>query len=294
MSWHCSRALAEGFWGGISSDGDASVPLSTTPMPVAFYWPDKTTEHSRLSRFGMTSQPLTADRGEELLTWFLAGFHAKTSVLRVEVKGSTESEAGSGQRWHGSLAKYDRVSHSLKTAQCSLLEDSTESCVTLPRWGSMRNGVVSEQMPLVHRIAETESGLWPTPNTQGYRSDGELKLLARSTIDRNEYLMMSDRAANSKRERHWPTPQASDNRDRGNLSTPAIARRVAKGKQVMLSMCVSEKNGRLNPDWVEWLMGWPIGQTDLRPLEMVKFHEWQQQHSLSSLDEPESSVSEAA
>ncbi len=29
--------------------------------------------------------------------------------------------------------------------------------------------------------------------------------------------------------------------------------------------------GQLNPPWVEWLMGWPIGWTDLKPLEMDKF-----------------------
>lgn len=28
--------------------------------------------------------------------------------------------------------------------------------------------------------------------------------------------------------------------------------------------------GTLNPDWVEWLMGWPIGWTDLEPLETAK------------------------
>ena len=77
----------------------------------------------------------------------------------------------------------------------------------------------------------------------------------------------------------WPTPQASDNRDRGNLSTPSVKRRVDIGKQVSLSMCVSDQNGRLNPTWVEWLMGWPLGWTDLKPLEMGRFQEWQQQHS---------------
>ncbi len=35
---------------------------------------------------------------------------------------------------------------------------------------------------------------------------------------------------------------------------------------------------RLNPDWVEWLMGWPIGHTDLKPLETAKYQEWLQQH----------------
>jgi len=36
--------------------------------------------------------------------------------------------------------------------------------------------------------------------------------------------------------------------------------------------------GQLNPPWVEWLMGWPIGFTDLKPLEMDKCHCARQQH----------------
>lgn len=36
--------------------------------------------------------------------------------------------------------------------------------------------------------------------------------------------------------------------------------------------------GQLNPTWVEWLMGWPLGWTDLKPLETDRFREWQQQH----------------
>jgi len=63
----------------------------------------------------------------------------------------------------------------------------------------------------------------------------------------------------------WPTPSAEDNRDRGNMSDPAILRRVDIGKQVMLSMAVKPDTqpGSLNPDWVEWLMGLPIGYTDI-------------------------------
>ena len=38
------------------------------------------------------------------------------------------------------------------------------------------------------------------------------------------------------------------------------------------------KNGRLNPQWVEWLMGWPLGWTELQPLETGRFREWLQQH----------------
>lgn len=39
------------------------------------------------------------------------------------------------------------------------------------------------------------------------------------------------------------------------------------------------QDGQLNPQWVEWFMGWPIGWTELKPLAMDKFREWQLQHS---------------
>jgi len=62
---------------------------------------------------------------------------------------------------------------------------------------------------------------------------------------------------------HYPTPQASDNRDRGHLGMPAIKRRLKKGKQLTLGMSVSDTSGALNPSWVEWLMGWPLFWTTL-------------------------------
>jgi len=59
----------------------------------------------------------------------------------------------------------------------------------------------------------------------------------------------------------FPTPSAGDNRDRGNPNMPAIQRRLAKGKQMNLSMTVSTERGALSPDWVEWLQGLPVGWT---------------------------------
>ena len=62
----------------------------------------------------------------------------------------------------------------------------------------------------------------------------------------------------------WPTPQASDNRDRGGPNNPSVQRRKAIGKQISLSQT---QNGQLNPMWVEWLMGFPMGWTELPPSE---------------------------
>lgn len=39
--------------------------------------------------------------------------------------------------------------------------------------------------------------------------------------------------------------------------------------------------GQLNPEWVEWLMGWPIGWTASRPLGMDKFRRWWSSHGES-------------
>lgn len=77
----------------------------------------------------------------------------------------------------------------------------------------------------------------------------------------------------------WPTPNASD---ANKWSNQTLADRKAKKQQVRLNTAVAPeggKGGQLNPAWVEWLMGWPIGWTELKPLEMAKFHEWRQQHS---------------
>ena len=97
--------------------------------------------------------------------------------------------------------------------------------------------------------------MWPTPMAHNAKEGGYPSEFTRNT---------PTLAAEVKIRKSWPTPSASDNRDRGNMLTPAIKRRIAKGKQAMLSMVVSEVSGQLNPTWVEWLMGFPLGWTDLK------------------------------
>jgi hypothetical protein len=140
MSWLFSQALVEEYLGASSLDGEQSAPLNGKPTQQAYCAPDKMTDFSRLSQFGMTFKPLMEDRGQELLTLFREAFPVKTSLLPAKELASMESDQDSGEKWHGSFAKYDPSTHSLRTPQCSLFEDSTEYCATLPRWGSMRTG----------------------------------------------------------------------------------------------------------------------------------------------------------
>jgi hypothetical protein len=167
MSWLYSQALVEAYLGDISLDGEQSVPSSGNLTQQAYCAPDKMTEFSRLSRFGMTFKPLTEDRGEELLMSYLAGFHARTSALQAGAQDSTENPAQCGITWRGWLAKFDPDSYSWKTAQCSFIEESGECLETFPASGMTANGLLWERQMLAHRTNVTASGLWRTPDTGG-------------------------------------------------------------------------------------------------------------------------------
>lgn len=71
----------------------------------------------------------------------------------------------------------------------------------------------------------------------------------------------------------WPTPTARDGRNRGpsegNRKSPALNHVATNGN-----------GGQLNPPWVEWLMGWPIGWAGLEPLERDRFLSWLRQHGI--------------
>ena len=101
MSWLYSQVLVEEYLGDTSLDGEQSAPLSGNPTQQAYCAPDKMKEFSRLSRFGMTFKPLTEDRGEELLTLYLEGFHAKTLAQQEKAQDLMENDQECGATWRG-------------------------------------------------------------------------------------------------------------------------------------------------------------------------------------------------
>ena len=65
----------------------------------------------------------------------------------------------------------------------------------------------------------------------------------------------------------WPTPTASSWGATG--SRGIIRRRIADGTltEREAQWLVNGNNGRKNPEWTEWLMGFPIGWTEIAPSE---------------------------
>ena len=155
MSWLFSRVLVEEYLPAKCSDGELSAQLNGNPMPQAYLPQDKMKAFSKVSRFGMTFKPLTEDLGVELLTLYLEDFHAKTSAQQEKAQVLTESDQECGEKWHGSLGKYDQDTSLWKTHQCSLLGDLDEFLETWPQWGLMRDGECWEQRMLEQTIRGT-------------------------------------------------------------------------------------------------------------------------------------------
>jgi hypothetical protein len=165
MSWLFSQALVEEYLGANCLAGEQSALSSGSHTQQAYCAPDKMTDFSKVSRSGMTFKPLMESLGEELLTSYLAVFHAKISLPQEKGQGLTESDQECGNKWQESFAKYNQNMSMWKTPQCLLGEESEQFLGTWPRWGSMRNGECFQQPKLGQNIEGKGSGLWPTPTT---------------------------------------------------------------------------------------------------------------------------------
>jgi hypothetical protein len=299
MSWLFSQALVEEYLGENFSDGKQSAPLNGKPTQQAYCAPDKMTDFSRLSQFGMMYKPLTANLGEELLTLYLEDFLAKTSAQQEKAQELTENEAECGQKWLASFVKYDPDTSLWRTHQCSLLGDLEEFLETWPQWGLMRNGECWEQRTLEQTIRGTESGLsesWPTPRScsamaatitpesawNDKRNPNLETIVGQRLWPTTTAHMAKETNAPSEHTRNTPTLTAQVNwltpRTKGMCGGSGAWAQLKANTTIEEARSMGAGNGgKLNPTWVEWLMGWPLGWTDLKPLEMDKFHCVQQQ-----------------
>ena len=312
MSWHCSRALAAEFSQVRFAGGEPSARSKSTNTAVVCSCNDKMTECCHHSQFGMTCDRLTAIRGAKRWMSSLAGFLANRSVLPASKSGQA-TNATCGQTQSELFAKFDQNLRCWKTCLVSctgkanksngipsnalclgefgqatirlsdLTPISPQFWVTWPKAGLMSGGVCYRRPNWERRINVIDCGysrMYPTPyglsanQGQGY---GEF----------------------AKAIRHWPTPIARDARSLkgaspkpGRQGSPTFVEQVSRQQFATPTSGISKggkpKNskgkrdlrldtdgGALNPAWVEWLMGWPIGWTDLEPLETGKFQSWQ-------------------
>jgi len=137
---------------------------------------------------------------------------------------------------------------------------------------------------------------WPTPAAMGWGNEGSRKMLDR-LMDTGKISAEENRRIRIGNK--WPTPTTP--RPHDNEKT--AGKYMPSQKQKDLTWAVEHYptltardyrspnrngnfkdqlpnavGGQLNPDWVEWLMGWPIGWSALEPLGTDRFQEWLRKH----------------
>lgn len=112
----------------------------------------------------------------------------------------------------------------------------------------------NHQVNLITAVKQAEREKWPTPQSRDYKGSSGRSLKG----------MECDLPTMVKR---MPTPNARDWKDgktAGNRKSPGLG--------VVAHQLEPQTGGQLNPTWIEWLMGWPLGWSELKPLEMDKSH----------------------
>ena len=188
------------------------------------------------------------------------GFPARTSALPEKEPVLPVQGPVFGTSSLGSLASFDPVMSSWRTSQRSLLEEWIPYSQTFPRSGMTRSGTLFQLQPLVPRTAEIVSGSWPTPSASQMPCEGTVRLCRQRwlagdvTLEEASAIAERDvRKSQGKVPAMLPTPTVQDASNNGG---PSQSQRNTPPLN-------SVAGGKLNPQWVEWLMGFPIGWTDL-------------------------------
>jgi len=124
-----------------------------------------------------------------------------------------------------------------------------------------RPGRSYASMNLREQVVYGKMPIWPTPQARDHKGSS-----GRSNTGQELDLPTKVKL--------WPTPTA--NEDACGKPSGKMQKMLGNHPEVRQDPA----GGTLNPTWVEWLMGWPLGWTDLKPLEMDKYRKWQEQHGV--------------
>jgi len=117
---------------------------------------------------------------------------------------------------------------------------------TWPAWGMTVDGCVYEHPMSGHRITATGGFYLPTPTCN--MVSGGANHNSPSVIAGKHGLNLAGAV------QMWPTPTA-------HLAKETNAPSESTRNTPTLT---AQAGGKLNPTWVEWLMGWPLGWTNLK------------------------------
>ena len=301
MSWLYTPAQVEDFSAVGSSDSGLSATLRMTPTASASSEPGSRTATLTMPRSGTMPEHSTGDPGLDSWMSSLRASPASPSASPADGRGR-QTSGTSGRTRSASYAKWDPASACWRTSQvCLLTTTLAPYSGSWPQAGSMRSGECYRRPRLEHRTYAGGSGYWPTPNVEDAGRQGDAEWAARWAAGekvptphqrlRTKVLWPTPRAIygehpGMKDDQHltgavqmWPTPRAQKV---GGYSSPRFRptlEQTVRGISLEEAQAIEERiGGQLNPRWVEWLMGVPIGWVSCAPLAICRFREWWQKH----------------
>src|SRR5690606_30018132 len=193
------------------------------------------------------------------------------------------------------FASFDPATSSWRTSQRCLLEGWASYSETWPRAGMMRSGIAFRRQPLAPITSVIEFSSLPTPTATPYGSNKSptsgaavrpsLHSMARTGLWSTPKASDSTRGFSRSELRrkspslaalaHIPTPTVNDSRSGRNATAKRRpGARLSPGMTLVDYVTLYpnsdqpsrgterwEVSGQLNPTWVEWLMGFPLGWT---------------------------------
>jgi len=176
-----------------------------------------------------------------------------------------------GGKCYESLASYDRESSSWKMSQLSFFEEDAKSLDRLPKSGIAQNGQLYLLEIKELRISGNDGSLLPTPTAQepGKVEIDKSKIDPKKGVNQRFYTKKGVHTQKSiMRLIQWeilPTPTATNAKH--NPCTPS--RHTGKHVKCINTVIGQTeeaktigKEARLNPRFVEWMMGFPSGWLD--------------------------------
>lgn len=245
-----------------------------------------------------TSETLTERSLEAMREWLMSSPLASRSCASPSQSPESNSEPTTneicGPPRSSAFAWYDRDTASLRMSQGSLrgMDTSAPSSETWPRAGTMLDGECYLRPKWERRIREIDSGLWPTARVEMSAERKPTQALLNKSRSHGWDLETAVYDSVVTHHKIWPTPRAIYGEhpgitDRKHLpgaamlptptSSDANGHQRSPNKQGGNALR-EEVGGKLNPTWVEWLMGWPENWTSQEPLGYDTFRNWRDIH----------------
>lgn len=140
----------------------------------------------------------------------------------------------------------------------------TPTCADAESSGSRKHGV---------SLSDASKGNtnWATPNARDWKSEDGTHSPDHSPPLGRQVLAGAGPESSPSAGQQWPTPNAVAGHNNGTMDEYGGKNNPFRGTPAARL--------RLNPTFVEWLMGWPRGWTVCAPAGTASFQSWQRLHS---------------